>query len=97
MLVQLKFDTEKEDVEDLKKLYKWVGDLLLKRGVGVEPIVQSAPVMQSSQVPSSQELKDKQEASKQPSRTAGGSRFVQYDDKVEDMMSSLLCKQNTRR
>ncbi len=118
MLVQLKFDTEKEDVEDLKKLHKWVGDLLVKRGVHVsqplhqpvvqQPIQQSTPIgqalhqnmaMQGSvqgSVPSSQELKAKQEERKKPSRTAGGCRFVEYDDKVEDMMSSLLCRQRIR-
>ena len=103
MLVQLKFDTEKEDVEDLKKLHKWVGDLLVKRGFGVEKPIEQAlqqnvatqESVQSS-VPSSQELKEKQEAKKKPSRTAGGCRFVEYDDKVGDMMSGLLCKQKTR-
>ena len=99
MLVNLKFDTEKEDVEDLKKLYKWVGDLLAKRGVGVEaktPVGKALQENVSSQgsVPSSQELKEKKESEKKPERTAGGCRYVDYDDKVGDMVSGLLCREN---
>jgi hypothetical protein len=103
MLVNLKFDTEKESVDDLQKLHKWVGDLLAKRGVGVEQasvVQQASPVrqvvQQNGSVPSSMELKAKQEAKKKPSRTAGGCRFVEFDNKVEDMVSSLLCKQRIR-
>ena len=51
---------------------------------------------QQSQQGYGQVAQPKQEP-KKPEKTAGGCRYIDYDEKVEDMMSSLLCRQTIRR
>tara|TARA_Y100000310_G_scaffold343699_1_gene452556 strand:+ start:2480 stop:2851 length:372 start_codon:yes stop_codon:yes gene_type:complete len=48
MQVNFSFDSEKEDVGELKKLYSWLGELIAKRdGAPAQPVqapAQSAPI-----------------------------------------------------
>ncbi|MBT4174460.1 hypothetical protein HOC80_03190 [archaeon] len=54
MQVNFSFDSEKEDVDELKKLYSWLGELIAKRDSAPvpQPVQQSVPqpVQQSAPV-----------------------------------------------
>lgn len=87
MQVQLCFDTEKESLDDLKKLAMAIQDMIAERErqLGMAP---SQPVQQQAYQP--QQFQQAPKPVPKDGKTAGGGRIVPYDEKVSDMMSSLL-------
>ena len=93
MQVQLSFDSEKESLDDLKKLAMAIQDMISQREkqCGMPP---------SQQQTTNQELRTNsyqpqqfQQAPKpvqKDGKTSGGGRVIPYDEKVSDMMSNLL-------
>jgi len=71
----------------------FVGQALQQNGYQQQPVQNN---YQQSQQGYGQVAQPKQEP-KKPEKTAGGCRYIDYDEKVEDMMSSLLCRQTIRR
>ncbi len=86
MEVQLKFNTETESIEDLKKLRSWVDDLIKKRGDGQksEPSNMILTQTATEKVPAQPVSQPKPQ---NKTRTSGGSSVVPYED-----MSGMLSK-----
>ncbi|MEK6864420.1 MAG: hypothetical protein AABX27_03955 [Nanoarchaeota archaeon] len=91
MQVQLSFDTEKESLDDLKKLAMAIQDMISEREkqCGIAP---SQPAGNQPQANSYQPQQFQQTPKPVPKegKTSGGGRVIPYDEKVSDMMSSLL-------
>ena len=90
MQVQIAFDTEKESLDDLKKLAMAIQDMISERekqagsqqqATGNQPQANSYQPQQYQQTP---------KPAPKEGKTAGGGRVVPYDEKVSDMMSGLL-------
>ena len=87
MQVNIKFDTEKESVDDLKRLVASLQDLINQR----EKAPSSAPVHANKpQAFVSQPAQQVQQAnaSKQ-THTTGGGRIMEYDPAVGDLLSKF--------
>ena len=84
MQVSIKFDTEKESLDDLKRLVASLQDLIHKREK--TPSMQ-APVQHSPQ-PMQQPV---QPAPQKPagSHTSGGGRIMDYDPAIGDLLSKF--------
>lgn len=81
MEVKISFDTEKDTVEDLKKLVAGLQDLIAQREGSPQPVQQqSQPKPQSYEPPkpqAAQQMVDK--------RTSGGGRVIPYQDMSGEM------------
>lgn len=91
MQVQLSFDTEKESLDDLKKLAMAIQDMIAER----EKQCGIAPSQTTNQQPQANSYQPQQfqQAPKpipKDGKTSGGGRVVPYDDNISNMMSSLL-------
>ena len=84
MQVQISFDTEKESLDDLKKLAMAIQDLIAER----EKACGCAPAQEKPYQP--QQYQQTPKPAPKDGKTAGGGRVVPYDEKVSDMMSNLL-------
>ena len=93
MQVQIAFDTEKESLDDLKKLAMAIQDMISEREkqLGMAPSQQlttgNQPQANSYQP---QQYQQAPKPAPKEGKTAGGGRVVPYDEKVSDMMSGLL-------
>ncbi|MDI6736988.1 MAG: hypothetical protein QME12_00545 [Nanoarchaeota archaeon] len=89
MQVQISFDTEKESLDDLKKLAMAIQDMISKRErqCGMAP---SQPAQQQQQSYQPQQFQQTPKPAPKEGKTAGGGRVVPYDDNLSNMMSSLL-------
>ena len=93
MQVQLSFDTDKESLEDLKKLAMAIQDMISEREkqLGMAP---SQPPANSQQPQANnyqpQQYPQTPKPTPKEGETAGGGRVVPYDDNLSNMMSSLL-------
>ncbi len=93
MQVQISFDTEKESLEDLKKLAMAIQDLVAEREkqCGMAP---SQPQANNQQLQTHncqpQQCQQPQKPIPKDGKTAGGGRVVPYDESMSNMMSGLL-------
>ncbi len=81
MQVSIKFDTEKENLEDLKRLVVSLQDLIKQRESGV---IVSQP----------NQIKQPEPAVK-TGNTAGGGRIIPYED-MSGQLSAILSRQKIR-
>ncbi len=87
MQVSIKFDTEKESLDDLKRLVGSLQELITKREQN-KVVVPQATVTQMQQPmpqPVQQSLKPQQASS----HTTGGGRIMEYDPAVGDLLSKF--------
>lgn len=91
MQVSIKFDTEKESVEELQKLVASLQDLI-ERKQKVQ-IPQSSPTPQPTQPqPVQAQSTQTQPAQSAPAsgRTSGGAQIVDYDPEMEKRFSNIF-------
>ena len=80
MQVDIKFDTEKESVDDLKRLITSLQDLVNQREKMIASGVHVAPQVQVPQV---------QQPKPSGTHTSGGGRIMEYDPAVGDLLSKF--------
>lgn len=84
MQVQIKFDTEKESLDDLKRLVNSLQELIAQR--------EKTPTQAPQQVYQPQTYNVQQQPATpkpQGSHTAGGGRIMDYDPSVGDLLSKF--------
>ena len=84
MQVQIKFDTEKESIDDLKRLISSLQDLVKQRETMPTAQVHVSapqPVMQQPQAP--------QQPKPAGGHTSGGGRIMDYDPNIGDLLSKF--------
>ena len=92
MEVKISFDTEKESMEDLRRLIAALEDLIAKRerAVALGNPLASMSVTRPAQVKMEQQVQQQtpqQQAPPSGGKTAGGGRVIEYQD-----LSSLMVK-----
>lgn len=93
MQVQISFDTDKESLDDLKKLAMAIQDMISEREKqsGMAPSQpQSASQQPHANSYQPQQFQQTQKPVPKEGKTSGGGRVVPYDEKVSEMMTSLL-------
>ena len=94
MEVRITFDTEKENLEDLKKLVLSLQDLIKKREKAVtysNPLATSNIKTPSQVKLESNNPKPQIETQQQTSGfTSGGGRVIPYDSEVSNSLSKIL-------
>lgn len=93
MEVKISFDTEKDSVDDLKKLVAGLQDIINRReGNQPKPLnannQQYSPSLQRP-IQSSSQSSDSQQANAQQKKTSGGCRVIPYED-MSDKMSQIF-------
>ncbi|MFH1066149.1 MAG: hypothetical protein V1734_06590 [Nanoarchaeota archaeon] len=92
MQVQLSFDSEKESLDDLKKLAMAIQDMISERekqcGIVSQP--QAAGNQQQANSYQPQQYPQTPKPVPKDGKTSGGGRVIPYDEKISDMMTSLL-------
>lgn len=93
MEVRITFDTEKESIDELKRLISSLQDLIKKRerAINLKNPLASASV----KMPSEFKEEKKQENTSinqfsQDTRTSGGGRIVPYDENISDSLAKIL-------
>ena len=82
MQVQIKFDTEKESLDDLKRLVSSLQDLINQR--------ENSVVSQGRQAVSPQQIMPQPvQANPVSGNTSGGGRIMEYDPAVGDLLSKF--------
>ena len=90
MQVNIKFDTERETLDDLRRLVSSLQDLISQREKmqsmpGFKPVM-SPPVPVSSSVPNVQQSPPRPANGGQ---TSGGGKIMEYDPAVGDLLSKF--------
>lgn len=92
MQVQISFDSEKESLDDLKKLAMAIQDMISERekqcGIVSQPQTTNQQPQANSYQP--QQFQQAPKPVAKEGKTAGGGRVVPYDDNISNMMASLL-------
>lgn len=96
MEVTLKINTEKEDINELKKLQTWVSELILKREENMNARIEQQKQQEqikaqqaALQVSQSSQAKPSFQPVQQPKREYSGSgKIIDYED-MSDMMSKV--------
>lgn len=103
MQVQIAFDTEKESLEDLKKLAMAIQDLISEREkqLGVMPPATSHELRATSQQLQAnsyqpQQFQQPQKPVPKEGKTAGGGRVIPYED-LSGMMDKIFSSNIPKR